>query len=263
MKVLVLLALGLCLSEVNTLIHSRAMRLRHGQFKLSFPSSSTSSSPGISARTQLRATTESPPEAPEANVELEPHLPDEKLLRTCALLIAMWDEISFPPEEDTFTDFKLSDFGLNRLDVKGFISHFQNCKDYAAERAFLIATQDDDGNDILRLQNVNFRMLIEEDDDQWGQFDRSLLGEDHNVPQKTIFPVEDDDDIVMEDTREWVGRVIADFGVCPFTIDPDRAGIPMGGVRYRVSRAKEADEAFLRFWEEVAGKSAMRYIYCN
>jgi len=26
-------------------------------------------------------------------------------------------------------------------------------------------------------------------------------------------------------------KVIADFGVCPFTMDPDRAGIPMGGVR--------------------------------
>ena len=26
--------------------------------------------------------------------------------------------------------------------------------------------------------------------------------------------------------------VIADFGVCPFTIDKNRAGIPMGGVRY-------------------------------
>ena len=27
--------------------------------------------------------------------------------------------------------------------------------------------------------------------------------------------------------------VIADFGVCPFTIDKNRAGIPMGGVRYK------------------------------
>ena len=25
--------------------------------------------------------------------------------------------------------------------------------------------------------------------------------------------------------------VIADFGVCPFTMDPERAGLPMGGVR--------------------------------
>jgi hypothetical protein len=64
--------------------------------------------------------------------------------------------------------------------------------------------------------------------------------------------------------------VIADFGVCPFTIDAEKAGIPVGAVRYsplcairamiernayryRVSRAHTAEEAFYRFWEEVAG----------
>ena len=45
--------------------------------------------------------------------------------------------------------------------------------------------------------------------------------------------------------------VIAGLGVCPFTIDPDKAGIPIGGVRYRVSRAKTPDEAFFRYWEEL------------
>jgi hypothetical protein len=39
--------------------------------------------------------------------------------------------------------------------------------------------------------------------------------------------------------------------VCPFTVDPDKAGIPIGGVRYRVSRAKSPDEAFFRYWEEL------------
>lgn len=45
--------------------------------------------------------------------------------------------------------------------------------------------------------------------------------------------------------------VIADFAVCPFTIDPNRAGIPLGGVRYSISRATDADEALLKFWQEV------------
>jgi hypothetical protein len=68
---------------------------------------------------------------------------------------------------------------------------------------------------------------------------------------RTIFPVETNDEIVIADTKEWVRAIIADFGVCPFTMDPERAGIPMGGVRYTVSRAASPEEAFLRYWEEV------------
>jgi len=45
-----------------------------------------------------------------------------------------------------------------------------------------------------------------------------------------VFPVEHDDNLVLADTRVWVNRLIADFGVCPFTADADRAGIPMGGL---------------------------------
>ena len=64
------------------------------------------------------------------------------------------------------------------------------------------------------------------------------------------FPVEEDDEVVLKDTKRWVNTVMADFGVCPFTIDDNRAGIPMGGVRYTVSRAKTTEEAFLAFWED-------------
>ena len=44
-----------------------------------------------------------------------------------------------------------------------------------------------------------------------------------------VFAIERDDARVLADTREWVSRLIVDFGVCPFTTDVDRAGIPMGG----------------------------------
>jgi hypothetical protein len=69
--------------------------------------------------------------------------------------------------------------------------------------------------------------------------------------ERTVFPIELDDNVVLEDTKEWVQRVIADFGVCPFTVDKERAGIPMGGVRYAVSRAETPEEAFIVYWEEV------------
>ena len=89
-----------------------------------------------------------------------------------------------------------------------------------------------------------------------GNFDQSLIdNESKNHVEiaeiKNIFPIEEDDEIVLKDTKHWVQKVIADFAVCPFTIDPNRAGIPLGGVRYSVSRATNVEEAFLRYWEEV------------
>lgn len=118
----------------------------------------------------------------------------------------LWQKISFPDLNEDGYDLKLSDYGLTRKDVGGFIKHFQVCKDCAADHAFLMATQDDENNDVLRLSNVNFAVLTENDsDDDWGHFDLALLGED-NVELKPIFPVEMDDNIVLIDTKEWVRK---------------------------------------------------------
>ena len=97
-----------------------------------------------------------------------PHTPAESVIQHTSLLVSLWDKISFPNENDEDTDFKLVDYGLTRKDVGGFITHFQTCKDCAADHAFLMATQDDDGNDVLRLSNVYFPILSEVDsDDEW------------------------------------------------------------------------------------------------
>lgn len=97
-----------------------------------------------------------------------PHVPAQSVIQHTSLLVSLWDKISFPNENDEDTDFKLSDYGLTRKDVGGFITHFQTCKDCAADHAFLMATQDDDGNDVLRLSNVYFPILSEVDsDDDW------------------------------------------------------------------------------------------------
>lgn len=45
--------------------------------------------------------------------------------------------------------------------------------------------------------------------------------------------------------------MIAQFAVCPFTVDSNQAGIPLGGIRYRISHAVTSEEAFLSFWKEV------------
>jgi len=113
------------------------------------------------------------------------------------LLVDLWNKVSFPTEDDTETEFKLSDYKLSRRNVKGFLEHFQNCKDCSADNAFLMATQNDEGEDVLRLNNVYFPLLVEDDDDnEWGQFDPSLLGDKHS-DERTIFPVEDRDEVSL------------------------------------------------------------------
>jgi hypothetical protein len=82
-------------------------------------------------------------------------------------------------------------------------------------------------------------------------FDRNSLRNAEAAEETgSYFPIEANDDIVLADTKEWVQKVVVDFGVCPFTINQGRAGIPMGGVRYAVSRAKTPEDAFIAYWEE-------------
>lgn len=96
------------------------------------------------------------------------HIPSQSVIQHTSLLVSLWDKIAFPNEDDEDTDFKLSDYGMTRADVGGFITHFQTCKDCAADHAFLMATQDDSGEDVLRLNNVYFPVLTEADsDDEW------------------------------------------------------------------------------------------------
>jgi len=176
-----------------------------------------------------------------------------KLLSKTSLLVHLWGAISYPTDTIEETDFVLRDYQLTRYDVEGLTKHFQACKDCAAEGVFLMATQNDEGYDVLRLSNMPCDLLTDDgDDDGWGAYEQDeAVVASEQVDTRPIFPVESDDEVIIIDTKNWVQKVIADFAVCPFTVDPDRAGIPMGGVRYSVSRATSADEAFYRYWEEV------------
>ena len=171
------------------------------------------------------------------------------------LLRSIWEKVAFPNPDEDEVEFKLSDYGLTRGEVNPLLNHFQSCKDAGGDSAFLMASQNSKKEDILILQNVYFGLINENeenvDGETFGEIDFSLLTETDVSSDRTIFPVEPKDEIVLADTKEWVARVIAGFSVCPFTISPERAGIPMGGVRYTVSRATTVEEAFLRYWEEV------------
>jgi hypothetical protein len=168
----------------------------------------------------------------EVASEFTQALPDPKLVKLTQLLTDLWGAVAFPDENEE-VDFVLSEYDLERNQMEGFINHFQTCKDCAADGAFVMATQNDEDKDVMKLTNVAFSMLTNDgDDDKWGGWDPSLLGEQSAQDLLPIFPIEEEDDVIIQDSKTWVRKVIADFAVCPFTVDPDRAGIPMGGVRY-------------------------------
>lgn len=48
-------------------------------------------------------------------------------------------------------------------------------------------------------------------------------------------------------------QVITDMGVCPFSVDASRAGLPVGQVRYPVSREATAEAVYREYWREVRG----------
>jgi len=186
-------------------------------------------------------------------------------------------------EEEEGAEFKLSDYGLNRRTTRGLLAHFQACKDCGGDGALLMATQNERGEDVLRLNEVAFPLLSddEEDGEGWGShveedlrkyeeaaaaaaaagrgeggihWDQSSSNSNSNNKDKdvfAVFPEESDDGIVLRDSKEWVRRLVADFAVCPFTMTPDRAGIPQASVRYMISRADTTEEAFLRYWQEI------------
>ena len=43
------------------------------------------------------------------------------------------------------------------------------------------------------------------------------------------------DDDALKCSKDWVNAIVSDAGICPFSLSADRAGLPLGDVRYDVS----------------------------
>lgn len=64
-------------------------------------------------------------------------------------------------------------------------------------------------------------------------------------------PIPDDDEEIISVTKNWVGALMSDMGVCPFTKGAERAGLPMGNVFYAVDRSSGFEDMYNVFWKEV------------
>lgn len=131
-----------------------------------------------------------------------------KLLSKTSLLVHLWGAISYPVDAIEETDFLLRDYQLTRYDVEGLTKHFQACKDCAAEGVFLMATQNDEGYDVLRLTNMPYDLLTDDgDDDEWGVYEQDeAVVASEQVDTRPIFPIESDDEVIIIDTKNWVKK---------------------------------------------------------
>jgi hypothetical protein len=75
-----------------------------------------------------------------------------------------------------------------------------------------MATQNEGNEDLLRLSRANFAMLTAEEsrDEDWGHFDRELIDQyDDQTQEQLVFPEEEDDTVVLKDTKLWVQKGVA------------------------------------------------------
>jgi hypothetical protein len=92
--------------------------------------------------------------------------------------------------------------------------------------------------------------------DDGTDFDALYSGIDDDDLTKDPYPeivnkVPDDDEVVIDITKQWVQSVMSDMGICPFSPSASQAGLPVGPVLYEVSRASTVEDMYVKYWEEV------------
>jgi hypothetical protein len=60
-----------------------------------------------------------------------------------------------------------------------------------------------------------------------------------------------DDDVIIQLSKQWVDKMMADLALCPFTQSATKSGIPLGPVRYHIDRVSTFEEAYMAYWAEV------------
>jgi len=63
--------------------------------------------------------------------------------------------------------------------------------------------------------------------------------------------IPDDDEEIIQISKDWVGKICSDMGICPFTSGANMAGIPLGPVYYTTDRSTSMEDMYAAYWEEV------------
>ena len=142
------------------------------------------------------------------------------------LLVDLWEEV-IKPSDIEGKIYLLQEYNnMKHNHARGLIDHFQNCKDCAADGAFIMPNRIDN-KDVIEFTNLDYKILSGDTDDldNWGDdvlADMKAMGiepsdengsggmqSDENGTNRPVFPIENNDDIILADTKAWVQRVIA------------------------------------------------------
>ena len=142
--------------------------------------------------------------------------------------------------------------GKNNKIVNGFeVKSYRNPNNLSGFGTF---SQGKDGSDMKFAPDPFW-----DDDEEW---DFSGIDEEEEedgksnskaadlLPQiETLVP--QDDDTIIDLSKKWVDRMMADLALCPFTQSAARSGIPLGPVHYHVDRVSSMEDAYRAYWSEV------------
>lgn len=143
-----------------------------------------------------------------------------------------------------------------------FFAHLECCKDVCdsyGSRLAAVPSSDGDARAIV-VQRVVGRSGYEDEEDEDDDWDLSpelaaklaMLGdEDDEGAPGAVFEENASDEAILATTKRWVDAIISGAGVCPFSVTADKAGLPVGTVRYAVSRAPTPEAAYADYWREV------------
>ena len=106
----------------------------------------------------------------------------------------------------------------------------------------------------------------DDDDDDWlsPEMKAMLAGmeeDDDAAPAAATCPHVGgmDDAGVLECSKDWVNAIVSDAGICPFSLSADRAGLPLGDVRYDVMREADAESSYARAPRGEASAAGRRF----
>mmetsp|Transcript_32779 Transcript_32779/g.68927 ORF Transcript_32779/g.68927 Transcript_32779/m.68927 type:complete len:477 (-) Transcript_32779:186-1616(-) len=89
-----------------------------------------------------------------------------------------------------------------------------------------------------------------DDDEEW-----DFSGLDDDVGKDALPEIENlipkEDAVIVDLSRKWVDRMMADLALCPFTQSDAKSGIPLGPVHYHVDRVSVMEDAYKAYWSEV------------
>ena len=123
----------------------------------------------------------------------------------------------------------------------------------AASDPYAFADDDDDDDDDFLSPEMRAMLagLGDDDDDGGGGGGGGFLEDGPRSGAHDEFEALDDAG-VERCCKDWVNAIVSDAGICPFSLSSERAGLPLGDVRYDVTRAADAETVYAWYWKEVA-----------